>query len=460
MKAQNQLKQNISSFTPVSRSVLQRKCACGNQPTASGECAQCSKEKPDLLSASRAVGRATQSEGEIPSIVHETLRSSGQPLDSNTRLFMEPRFGHDFSRVQIHTGANAVESANAVNALAYTVGRDIVFASGQYAPNTKSGQRLLAHELTHVVQQTNSSTLPVSRISRPSDPHEHEADQIAERIMQHSPTVDDERTDQGLSPGNVANSLPLQRQEDDGGDGGGAQAESGASGGSSSQEGFEINTDELMVLPQWQFLESPERPALGSTATSELRPSLQRQFGARWCDNPSQMRKVTSGTFEGGKTLDDYFPDLVGRGAWGSNNTAGPFDNGSRAGSAVQLIGELPIPCDANGNLTVLGQSANIVRARANGRQMMEGGRALEGQTINDIQRSGRDSSRSPFRQTWVNSVSMADPISGIPYSTLASYEWEVNLTTSLTGGGGTVSTGWGVTVEARGGRVTRNEVR
>lgn len=89
----------------------------------------------------------------VPSVVHEVLQSPGQPLDEGVRTFMEPRFGHDFSRVRVHADAKAAESARAVNALAYTVGPDIVFGAGQYAPRLGEGQRLLAHELTHVVQQ-------------------------------------------------------------------------------------------------------------------------------------------------------------------------------------------------------------------------------------------------------------------------------------------------------------------
>src|ERR1044071_4903932 len=73
---------------------------------------------------------------EVPPIVHEVLRSPGQLLDRETRTFMEPRFGHDFSRVRLHTDAKAADSARAVNALAYTVGRNIVFAHRQYRPNS------------------------------------------------------------------------------------------------------------------------------------------------------------------------------------------------------------------------------------------------------------------------------------------------------------------------------------
>lgn len=94
---------------------------------------------------------------EAPAAVHDVLRSSGQPLDPATRGFMESRFGHDFSQVRVHIDAQAAESAKAVNARAYTVGRDVAFGSGQYTPGNSKGQRLLAHELTHVVQQQANS---------------------------------------------------------------------------------------------------------------------------------------------------------------------------------------------------------------------------------------------------------------------------------------------------------------
>jgi hypothetical protein len=95
---------------------------------------------------------------EAPPIVHETLRGPGQPLDATARAFLEPRFGRDFSHVRVHTDARSAASARAVNARAYTVGRDIVFGPGQYAPHTSSGQKLLAHEIAHVVQQRDATS--------------------------------------------------------------------------------------------------------------------------------------------------------------------------------------------------------------------------------------------------------------------------------------------------------------
>ena len=94
----------------------------------------------------------------MPPIVHEVISSPGQPLDRATLSFMEPRFGHDFSRVRVHTDDRAAESTRSVNALAYTVGQDIVFGKGQYSPGTYSGRRLLVHELTHVLQQSSENS--------------------------------------------------------------------------------------------------------------------------------------------------------------------------------------------------------------------------------------------------------------------------------------------------------------
>ena len=83
----------------------------------------------------------------------EGVRGGGEPLPGSVRAFFEPRFGHDFSRVRVHTGGAAAGSALALNAIAYTVGTNVVFDAGRYAPETSDGRRLLAHELTHVVQQ-------------------------------------------------------------------------------------------------------------------------------------------------------------------------------------------------------------------------------------------------------------------------------------------------------------------
>lgn len=93
---------------------------------------------------------------------------------------MEPRFEYDFSRVRVHTGAKAAESARAVNALAFTVGSDIVFGDGLYAPDTASGRKILTHELTHVVQQGGASPPGPILIGPADDPQERHAERVAE----------------------------------------------------------------------------------------------------------------------------------------------------------------------------------------------------------------------------------------------------------------------------------------
>jgi hypothetical protein len=135
---------------------LQRKCSCGGSGGASGECEECKEKKEEKSTLQRkATGPAET--GGAPPIVHEVLNSPGQPLDQATRDFFEPRFGHDFSKVRVHTGTRAGESAEAVGARAYSVGQNLVFANSQYSPHSTEGRKLLSHELVHAVQQERHS---------------------------------------------------------------------------------------------------------------------------------------------------------------------------------------------------------------------------------------------------------------------------------------------------------------
>jgi hypothetical protein len=122
----------------------------------SRKCAACEEEEAQTLQTKRA-GRPLAATSEAPDVVHDVLSSPGQPLDPGTRAFFEPRFGHDLSLVRVHTDAKSAQSARSVNALAYTVGNDVVFDTGQYTPAVSESRRLIAHELAHVVQQTGAS---------------------------------------------------------------------------------------------------------------------------------------------------------------------------------------------------------------------------------------------------------------------------------------------------------------
>ena len=186
---------DLAHEAPPLGGVVQRKCACGNHTMAGGECSECSKKKrlglqtkltvnepgdsyeqeadriaeqvmamparPAMSGAppriQRFAGHLTGQTETATASVGQALASPGRPLEPVLRQDMERRFGYDFSRVRVHSGATAERSAQDVNASAYTVGHDIVFDAGGYAPGTREGQRLLAHELTHVVQQSQGA---------------------------------------------------------------------------------------------------------------------------------------------------------------------------------------------------------------------------------------------------------------------------------------------------------------
>lgn len=147
------------------------------EPTVQRQCAACAAGGPPCPACeeeSKTVSRKTKGGegGEVPLSVQSVLHSPGLPLTQATRAFFEPRIGQDLSHVRVHTDGMASQSAREVNALAYTVGSHVVFDAGRYAPGTSDGQRLLAHELTHVVQQAGSDGIRASEgrgvVSRPT----------------------------------------------------------------------------------------------------------------------------------------------------------------------------------------------------------------------------------------------------------------------------------------------------
>lgn len=182
-----------STFLPGRGLLLRRKCACGSGAGASGECEACRSKKrlqtklaigasndpleqeadriaDQVLAApahaavnsvppriQRFAGQPTGEAAMAPSSVDHVLAGSGRSLEPALRQDMERRFGHDFSRVRVHADAAAERSARDVSAHAYTVGHNIVFGAGRFVPGTQVGRRLIAHELTHVVQQSGAA---------------------------------------------------------------------------------------------------------------------------------------------------------------------------------------------------------------------------------------------------------------------------------------------------------------
>ena len=183
-----------ASLIPPRQGILQRKCACGNHTSMGGECKECAAKKGMLqrkltIGASndpleqeadrvadqvmstpltsainrtppkiqRLTGQTSDGLNTAPASVERVLANPGRPLEPALRQDMEQRFGYDFAQVRVHTGSAAEESAREVNANAYTVGNNVVFGGGRYAPNTIKGKRLLAHELMHVIQQKTNT---------------------------------------------------------------------------------------------------------------------------------------------------------------------------------------------------------------------------------------------------------------------------------------------------------------
>ena len=216
---------------PSRTGILQRQCACGNHAMAGGECTGCARKKTLLQrkltigvdndplereaeriagqvmampvataagTASSRIQRAGQQTGQmdsIPASVDRVLTGSGRPLDLALRQDMEQRFGHDFSKVRVHTGAAAAQSAREVSAHAYTVGHDIVFGAVRFVPGTFDGRRLIAHELTHVLQQSGVSGMGGDRMEtvhypllqrdlalEPTNPNAREVNLTAQQI--------------------------------------------------------------------------------------------------------------------------------------------------------------------------------------------------------------------------------------------------------------------------------------
>jgi hypothetical protein len=175
------------------------------------------------------------------------------------------------------------------------------------------------------------------------------------------------------------------------------------------------------------------------------------------CGTPISMSAVISGSFQGGLSMDDYYPDLAGRGYWDHGSTGGAFDTGTRAGANAQLIGAIQqIPCDPAA--FSLAQTVKYVRTRRDGVRHPD-----EGKTMDDIAKSGRDASKPPFRQefsaganTWA--ISMADPPS-VSYGPSSNIEWDRSFVTSLVGPGGRKDVNWSTSIRIVNGSVTRNTI-
>ena len=210
---------------------IQRACAACS--SGGGKCPQCEEEEIQRKPLSSTISPLIQRQSDIgqqrengdatshSSLTSEkhsvrksasgligSLRNGGERLPGPSRAFFESRLHYDFGQVRTHTGPRAEEAARSVNARAFTIGRDVFFGAGQYAPDTSEGQRLLAHELTHVVQQTSSSSHRASTIQRqaasnaPTATPERDKDATTAGMI-----VEDTATD--LQPGQMKRAISL-----------------------------------------------------------------------------------------------------------------------------------------------------------------------------------------------------------------------------------------------------------
>jgi hypothetical protein len=196
----------LAPLTAPHAPVLQRACA---------QCADADKKDADEPHVARLThGLALPAPGTnvAPPVVHKVLHQQGEPLDTASRQFFEPRLGQKLDHVRIHCGAEAAESAAAVNARAYTVGRHIVLGAGQGRDASPGSRKLMAHELAHVIQQGGAhAPAGALRVGSAGDVHEHAADQVADVVMSSPTTMDSANR----APLAVAEPVPVIRRQGD-----------------------------------------------------------------------------------------------------------------------------------------------------------------------------------------------------------------------------------------------------
>jgi hypothetical protein len=259
--------------------------------------------------------------------------SVGQPLDASTRASLEPRFAHDFANVRIHADDSAAQSAAALNARAYTIGNDIVLGEGEYRPDTVDGQELLAHELTHVVQQAGTGASGLKPLSHASDASEVEARSNSHAVTSgHAASV-------SSSPG-----AAIAREE--AGGGGGEEDESLLSKGlwwlgSKIPGGIGEAIEGTHSLKEGAEAKSPMEQVtkLMSAGISPLK--VASEFGG-WAEKGAEGLEANLGAAVGGMSLGTDILDTISDFSKG-NISGGVFDVGktlmSGGGLAAQVAG-------------------------------------------------------------------------------------------------------------------------
>ena len=263
-------------FGPIETAIIQRKCAACAAADKGGSSAIATKNPVRRRADAAHAGHdGSQPVGTAAASRIRGLQSSGAPLPQAARDQFEPRFGHDFSSVRVHTGGAAAESARELGAQAYTLGQDIVFAAGRYAPETPAGRQLLAHELTHTIQQTGGAPLAPATASA--------AENASETVS---------RTREGHEPrgGAAMRSRPLRGRRAAGGAAAvgpyGAARAYGFCRQPPSHDGFDLRAPPYQRTPRRDFTTltatplPPPHPRLPWTAEAEAIAAIIEELGS------------------------------------------------------------------------------------------------------------------------------------------------------------------------------------
>jgi hypothetical protein len=359
-------------------------------------------------------------------------------LPQGLQANMESSFGQDFSGVDVHRNS---QQAQHLNALAYTQGESIHFAQGEFNPHSEKGRNLIGHEFSHIVQQRSGVVQPTAVLGNglalnDDQGLESEADRLGKKAVQgvamekyQSPSLGMRtglRTVQEMS-GVIQRSIKDKKNQH-----------------SQPSDVPSSESDTFGIIDQ-PF----------SSNNFQLTLPNNRVIQAQGGDcKPFSVRKVTSGPFENGLSMDDYYPDLNGKGFYSNPSSGGTFDTGARVGANVQLIGTFPSPCDPS--KFTFEQTVTYTKANFNGVAHQKVGVVQD-----DIAKSGRNFNTSPARQDFLKdgyNMSMADPPS-IDYKATPDIEFDRDFETSVKGPDGKSSVKWSTSIRVVGGKVTKNTI-
>ena len=301
--------------------VIHRKCA----PCEAGDtsCPKCEEE--EKVRRKEKPGHAPQV-GPTAHAQISALRGGGQPLPPSVRAFFEPRFGADFSQVRLHTNSAAAEAARAIQAKAFTAGQDVAFAAGEYVPDSAVGRKLLAHELTHTLQQKDGASLQSAElISQRDDPAEREAQSMADNFVHTRDTDECERKDSAGRPAIQQHATSAIQRDDDSSVGASVKAGFGNQPRALGQPGFgnqphAVKEPEVGKQPQADDDETLAEALAKAGFGKQPAVARVKPFDIRWTPAENIERFKQIWITDGETAFNEFVHDYLQR----MRNTGGP----------------------------------------------------------------------------------------------------------------------------------------